>query len=47
MHGQFSCQNCNITTTSCRFYPKKLEITWKCKHCDEVSTVSIYKEKGY
>lgn len=47
MSGQFSCQSCGKNSTSARFYKSLLELTWKCKSCEHVSTVSIFKERGY
>jgi len=45
--GEFVCQNCNQTINSSRFYKATLELTWKCKKCEHVSNVSIYKKRGY
>lgn len=47
INGKFSCQGCNKDAFSARFYPTALDITWKCKYCDTISTVNIFKEKGY
>lgn len=47
IHGKFACQKCEETILSCRYYKSTLDLTWKCKSCDHVSTVSIFKEKGY
>lgn len=47
MHGEFVCQSCQQKISTSRFYPASLDITWKCKDCDTVSTVSIKKDRGY
>lgn len=47
MQGKFECQNCQEILHSARFYTGTLDITWKCKVCEFVSTVNIFKERGY
>jgi len=47
INGSFICQNCSETINSSRFYKAILEITWKCKVCEHISTVSMYKPRGY
>lgn len=47
MHGEFSCQTCQQKISTARFYPAALDITWKCKDCDAVSTVNIRRDRGY
>lgn len=47
IHGEFICKECHEPAGSARFYPATLDITWKCKFCEYVSNVSIYKKRGY
>jgi hypothetical protein len=47
MRGEFACQGCQQKISTARFYPEILDITWKCKDCDTVSTVNIKKDRGY
>ena len=47
IQGKFACQQCEQMSNSARFYNVSLDITWKCKSCEHVSTVNIYKERGY
>ncbi len=47
IYGKFYCQNCETEINTSRFYAEKLDITWKCKECEHVSNVNIFKERGY
>lgn len=47
MKGTFLCQQCGEEAYTSRVYKDSLDVTWKCKNCEHVSTVSLYYKRGY
>jgi len=44
--GRFVCQSCKAEVMSARFWKQEVELSWKCKACEGVSTVSL-NGRGY
>ena len=45
--GKFVCQSCQSEVSSSRFYSEDLNMTWMCSTCNNISTVNLYKARGY
>lgn len=44
--GKFVCHKCKAEVHTARYWTREVELSWKCKSCDEVSTVNL-SVRGY
>ena len=39
--GRFFCHSCKNEVLTARYWKQEVELSWKCKECEEVSVVSL------
>jgi RNase P subunit RPR2 len=44
--GRFFCHSCKNEVLTARYWKQEVELSWKCKECEEVSVVSL-SGRGY
>ena len=44
--GRFFCHSSKNEVLTARYWKQEVELSWKCKECEEVSTVSL-NGRGY
>ena len=37
--GRFFCHSCKNEVLTARYWKQEVELSWKCKECEEVSTL--------